>query len=256
MSFQLLTRPPATTSNGNRRTQPLQTNGLITAERNALPNWSFRMLRQTVQFAFHNLGGLGFIRWKNRGGLRILMYHRFPQPHVLKAHCEHLRKHYHPVSMSQVVTALDSGDALPPNACAITVDDGFRDFFEIAQPILSVYRIPATVFVVTDFLDGSLWLWGDRVKYAFLHTPLQAIGFGVSGREFHFDLSSPSRRSKAAFEVKEHCKQITQEERLAWIAGLQRLLQVSIPEDPPPEFRPLQWADVRALAKQGVEFGA
>lgn len=158
--------------------------------------------------------------------------------------------------MSQVVAALDSGHPLPPNACAITVDDGFRDFFEVAQPILSMYRIPATVFVVTDFLDGSLWLWGDRVKYAFLHTPLQGIGFAMSGREFQFDLSSPSRRSKAAFDVKEHCKQISQEERLAWIAGLQRLLQVSIPEDPPQEFRPLQWADVRALAKQGVEFGA
>jgi len=38
-----------------------------------------------------------------------------------------------------------------PGAVAITFDDGFRNFYEHAFPVLQRYRFPATVFVVSDF---------------------------------------------------------------------------------------------------------
>ena len=41
-----------------------------------------------------------------------------------------------------------------PGAVAITFDDGFRNFFEHAFPVLQRYRFPATVFVVTGYCGG------------------------------------------------------------------------------------------------------
>jgi len=41
-----------------------------------------------------------------------------------------------------------------PGAVAITFDDGFRNFFEHAFPVLRQYRLPATVFVVSDYCGG------------------------------------------------------------------------------------------------------
>src|SRR5215472_13250041 len=38
-----------------------------------------------------------------------------------------------------------------PGAVAITFDDGFRNFYEDAFPVLQDHRFPATVFIVTDF---------------------------------------------------------------------------------------------------------
>jgi len=41
-----------------------------------------------------------------------------------------------------------------PGSIAITFDDGFRNFFEIAYPILQQHGFPATVFVVTGHCGG------------------------------------------------------------------------------------------------------
>jgi peptidoglycan/xylan/chitin deacetylase (PgdA/CDA1 family) len=44
-----------------------------------------------------------------------------------------------------------------PGAVAITFDDGFRNFFDDALPVLQQHRFPATVFVVTRFCGA----WND-----------------------------------------------------------------------------------------------
>jgi len=44
-----------------------------------------------------------------------------------------------------------------PGAVAITFDDGFRNFFEHAAPVLRQFRFPATVFAVSGFCGG----WND-----------------------------------------------------------------------------------------------
>jgi len=41
-----------------------------------------------------------------------------------------------------------------PGAVAITFDDGFRNFFEHAFPVLQRYLFPATVFVVSAYCGG------------------------------------------------------------------------------------------------------
>jgi Polysaccharide deacetylase len=114
----------------------------------------------------------------NIGGLRILMYHRFPDRSGLEWQCRHLREHYHVISLSEAVCALTSRQPLPPHAVAITIDDGHRDFHQIAWPVFTAYGIPVTVYLVTGFLDGELWLWTDQVRYAFSKTAF-IYGLGV-----------------------------------------------------------------------------
>jgi peptidoglycan/xylan/chitin deacetylase (PgdA/CDA1 family) len=41
-----------------------------------------------------------------------------------------------------------------PGAVAITFDDGFRNFYEHALPVLQKHRLPATVFVVSGYCGG------------------------------------------------------------------------------------------------------
>lgn len=50
------------------------------------------------------------------------------------------------VSLDRVREAQDS--------VALTFDDGFRNFFDHAMPVLECYRFPATVFAVSDFCGG------------------------------------------------------------------------------------------------------
>ncbi len=50
-----------------------------------------------------------------------------------------------------------------PGCIAITFDDGYRNFLKVAAPLLSEYRIPATVFVVSGYC-GRYNEWPSRLK--------------------------------------------------------------------------------------------
>jgi peptidoglycan/xylan/chitin deacetylase (PgdA/CDA1 family) len=57
----------------------------------------------------------------------------------------------------------DKGSSLPKRTFALTFDDGYEDFFAIADPILRAFSFTATVFVVTDNINGQSD--SKRVKY-------------------------------------------------------------------------------------------
>lgn len=42
-------------------------------------------------------------------------------------------------------------------------DDGYRDFYEVADPVLRRLGLAAMVFLTTDFVDGKDWLWFDKL---------------------------------------------------------------------------------------------
>ena len=78
-----------------------------------------------------------------------------------------------------------------PGAIAITFDDGFRNFYEHAFPVLQQYRSPATVFVVSDYC-------GRRNDW-----PTQPKGSGIPAAEL-MSWSEVQEISRAGIEIGSH----------------------------------------------------
>jgi peptidoglycan/xylan/chitin deacetylase (PgdA/CDA1 family) len=214
-------------------------------------------LKNAVRIAFHKAGGLDIARWMNRKGLRILMYHRFNQREPLARQCAHIRARYSPVSMSQAAEWLMHGGRLPENALAITVDDGYRDFYQVAYPVLREYGIPATVYLVSDFVDRTGWLWVDQVQYEFLHGQARSFRMELSGQPPRsFELATTQTRRAAARAVTEAAKKISNTERLRLLEMLPEQLGAPLPEQAPAEYEALRWDEVREMAAAGIDFGA
>ena len=186
-------------------------------------------------------------RWLNRKSLRILMYHRFGDPVALAEQCAHIRAYYEPVSMAKVAAWLEGGDALPQNALAVTVDDGYRDFYRVAYPVFREFGIPATVYLVSDFVDRRLWLWVDQVRYCYRN-----------GRAKLAELETEEDRNAAAFKLIESLKRVPNSERQRTLAKLPKQLEVTLPQQAPQQYEPLRWDEVREMAATGtgIEFGA
>jgi peptidoglycan/xylan/chitin deacetylase (PgdA/CDA1 family) len=51
----------------------------------------------------------------------------------------------------------------------VSFDDGYRDNFELAFPVLRAQGISATFFVTTGFLDGGIAAWWDEVAWMVRH---------------------------------------------------------------------------------------
>jgi peptidoglycan/xylan/chitin deacetylase (PgdA/CDA1 family) len=220
-----------------------------------------RIARTAARALFHAAGGVQAVRHLNRNRLRILTYHRFS--HVSRDYrqawrqqCEHIKRFYTPVSLSQAVSWIGSGTPFPKHSLLLTVDDGFRDFFTIAYPVLSEFGIPATVYLVSDFLDGKDWLWWNKVDYAIQACAQPLLRISLSTGEIQCPIETPQQRDAAVDTVIEALKQVPDPERLRVVSELPQTLKVSLPPRPPEPFAPLSWDEARNMAEHRIEFGA
>ncbi|GAO34876.1 polysaccharide deacetylase [Sulfuricella sp. T08] len=59
------------------------------------------------------------------------------------------------LSLDQIATAIEGKSAWPTTGVAVTFDDGFRDTFHHALPVLTRYNIPATMFMLADRIGAN-----------------------------------------------------------------------------------------------------
>jgi peptidoglycan/xylan/chitin deacetylase (PgdA/CDA1 family) len=65
-----------------------------------------------------------------------------------------IKRHYRVITLLDYLEARQSGQPLPWHSMILTFDDGQRNFFTVAAPVLKELGLPATVFLVTDHVDG------------------------------------------------------------------------------------------------------
>ncbi len=72
----------------------------------------------------------------------------------LAAHFAWLGHHgYTPISIDDLIAASRNERSLPDKAVLLTIDDGLKSVYTDVYPLLKVFRYPAVVSVVTDWLD-------------------------------------------------------------------------------------------------------
>jgi len=92
-------------------------------------------------------------------------------PQNLKKHIQFIRAlGAVPMHLDEWLTKKKVGDTLPVLTVAFTFDDGWRDNFLHAHPILCEQNVPATIFLVTSMIDTNNAFWPERV-IRLLRTP-------------------------------------------------------------------------------------
>lgn len=89
---------------------------------------------------------------------------------LFEAYCRFFKRHFNVVSLGQLVEKLEKGERFN-RELAITFDDGYRDNFDHAAPILEKLGLPATFFVVTEWMGSEVVPWWDReigVRYPWM----------------------------------------------------------------------------------------
>jgi len=82
---------------------------------------------------------------------------------MFERHVDLIGRHFKFVSLDDIGERIASGSPFTERVAAITFDDGYRDVYEHAYPLLKRKGIPAAVFVVTDLVGRSSWQPHDRL---------------------------------------------------------------------------------------------
>lgn len=107
-----------------------------------------------------------------------------------------IRSEYNPISLQTLLMKLKTGEFFAPNTVAITFDDGYKDNFLHAAPILKKYKLPATFFVTSGYINSErVFPWDEEspVKHSMMTwdevRELVKMGFDIGGHTVnHIDL--------------------------------------------------------------------
>jgi len=83
---------------------------------------------------------------------------------TFESYCRFFKRFFNVVPLADPVETLHAGRA-PHRALAITFDDGYRDNFTHAYPVLKRHGVPGTFFVATGNLDHPRLPWWDEIAW-------------------------------------------------------------------------------------------
>ena len=108
----------------------------------------------------------------------VLMYHKvIPQsqeksaafegmcvdPATFERQMAYLRKHFHLLPLDDLRRHILNRIPFPTNSCLVTFDDGWKDNYSHAYPILTRYEVPAVVFLSVGHIGTRKRFWQERI---------------------------------------------------------------------------------------------
>jgi len=192
-----------------------------------------------------------------RGKVVILTYHRVLSPSelardyvqpgmyvradVFEAQMQFLKEHFEVLSLSRLFElwaggGLDAGTRY----CVVTFDDGWRDNYVHAYPVLRRLGIPATIFLPTRFVGTDEWFWPEKLAHLMVQRWQGRAGRDADRRALEAEIESEIGRWK-----------------LMRRAEIDRALEKLVRESGaslPRERLVMSWDEVAEMARHGISF--
>lgn len=193
----------------------------------------------------------------------ILTYHMitdkpngfYPQTptKLFETQIAHLVSYYKVISLDDIVWRLKNRKSLR-RCVAITFDDGFRDNYLKAYPILKKYRVPATIFLITGHIESGTPPWFIVLRHIFMKTGKESLNMLLGRHMVSLPMRTKQEKRAASDRVMAHLKECSDRQRLSFLENLCDVLEVH-------DFRELeglmlQWSDINEMAENGILFGA
>ena len=142
-------------------------------------------LKEAIKYLIHSMAATYTriaLKLSQKPQLIILTYHRilpidheqrlYEQPGMI-ATPEALQMHLRimeqlsatPIDLAEWLNKQKNGQTLPKLAYAVTFDDGWQDNYQFAYPTLLKQNIPATIFLVSDYIDTNNVFWPEQLAY-------------------------------------------------------------------------------------------
>ena len=203
------------------------------------PRWSRVATGKYVILCYHRVGTGGIPYYSELDAKEFDKQMRF------------LRSRYRVLPLEQLLREIADPSA-KSQGVALTFDDGYRGLYTEALPILTKYKIPATVYLTAGAIESGEPAWYDKIFLTLLVYPRESLEIQLDTPS-RFSLSTRQLRIVAAVEIVSRLRRVPDAERRARCVELEK--QVALPPDGLAN-RMLNWDQVREMQRCGIEFGA
>lgn len=193
----------------------------------------------------------------------ILEYHRVGpvrdiwslppvDPHEFESQIAYLKYHYNIIPLDKLVDNILNKITLAKKTAVITFDDGYKDIFEYAYPILKKWNLPATVFLTTGHIGTGDLFWWDKLGYIIWNSKLKSIELEPIG---FIDLISKKNKLMAINILKKYVMELQSGHNNKFLKNLIDCFGLEIPDNVGRKTI-LSWEDIKEMNQGNINFGA
>ena len=183
-----------------------------------------KLIKIFLSLVFYYLGLVAIIRnLFGQKGIRILAYHKIEDIEFddlnmsipvsdFEVQVKYLSEHYHVVSLLDYVSSIQNRKKLKKNTVVITFDDGYKDNYTNAFPIIKKYHVPITIFLaVTPIITGKS-LWYEIIVHLIKNSMIKELdlsGYGIG----HIILKNSSDKQTAICQIVNKAKAMPESQK-------------------------------------------
>lgn len=230
--------------------------------------------REFLARAFGQAGVLDLLEQtiaRRRPRLVVLTYHRIAEletdlfydpvisatPESFRTQIQWLHDRMRIITLDELIDQVVGGLSWREPVMLLTFDDGYRDNFELAAPLLREQNVPATFFIPTGFLELPKLPWWDHIAYVIKQTHARRVVVDRcstgSQPPLEIDLEAMSPTTVIASIIRAFLDETIPDEQ--WF--LDRLTEVCMVEFDPEALGKnlfMSWANVHELADSSLAF--
>jgi peptidoglycan/xylan/chitin deacetylase (PgdA/CDA1 family) len=171
-------------------------------------------------------------------------------PENFERHVAYLSRAYTVVRLDEAVARIAAGDRLPPNAVAITFDDGYADNLAAAR-ILAKYRSTATFYITAGCMDGGQPFWPAEIRHLVSAIRAPRVQIEAAGVSLDLPLATEAERHAAV----KHLTRTFKSNVIPVREALREELRRRAGSTPMPRVM-LTWDEVREMHGLGMTIGS
>tara|TARA_B100000035_G_scaffold100972_1_gene85643 strand:- start:298 stop:1263 length:966 start_codon:yes stop_codon:yes gene_type:complete len=188
---------------------------------------------------YHGVTESTSIGIENYSGKHMNVDEFYRQMSYIKDNCNIL-------SMNEIVDIKRKNQTWPENAVAVTFDDGFKNNYECAAPILNKLNIPATFYICSGMIDSNKMFWVDKIEDCINRTKKNTIEILLDA-SFEFSLMSKEEKIEALTEIKSYCKSADVKTKERVLKDLELISGVQPKASSAMNYQMMSWDELKSL---------
>ncbi|MCK5534908.1 polysaccharide deacetylase family protein, partial [bacterium] len=206
-------------------------------------------------------------RYINRKKAIILMYHNFCREGDIKhtnvslsitnfeKQIKYLKKYYRIVPLADLVGKIKRKEDFLPHSVAITFDDGYKNNFLLAYPLIKKYNVPVTIFLTAGYINTKKFLWVNELEYAINETQKKEISITFGCCNFKYFIKTKAEKMRVYEQLKEKLKKLENSQLRAVLDKILLRLKVKIDYDDAGNYQMLTWDEIFEMRNGYVSYG-
>jgi peptidoglycan/xylan/chitin deacetylase (PgdA/CDA1 family) len=238
--------------------------GMDTNESPHIVSFSKQVIK-TALGAAYKYSGISFIIRKTSKSFKIFAYHRISDvkfdplgmnlsTDMFESHIRYIHGQCNPISLQSALELRQAGLPYPENAVVLTFDDGYRNNYAAAFPLLKKYKIPATVFLSVGAVENKGALWYDEIVNTLKTSRGRVLDLrGIKLKEY--ELATDQNKSDAAAHIAMRLKYINRYDRDRAVEYIKEVSGRGVREKEDDNAM-LTWDMVKEMQSSDVSFGS